>query len=117
MEKKVTRCSFCGKEVEEVDQIVSGINANICNECIEICHSMLEYQERTKKKESLEKLPTPVEIKKILDEYIIQQDNAKKVDVVMLHIILVRRSVRFIDRNCRSTFRQELHAVDRKSVV
>ena len=56
LEKKVTRCSFCGKEVEEVDQIVSGINANICNECIEICHSMLEYQERTKKKESLEKL-------------------------------------------------------------
>ena len=55
MEKKKTRCSFCGKEVEEVDQIVSGINANICNECIEICHSMLEYQERTKKKESLEK--------------------------------------------------------------
>ena len=51
MEKKITRCSFCGKEVEEVDQIVSGINANICNECIEICHSMIEYQERTKKKE------------------------------------------------------------------
>ena len=78
MEKKITRCSFCGKEVEEVDQIVSGINANICNECVEICHSMLEYQERTKKRESLEKLPTPIEIKNILDEYIIQQDNAKK---------------------------------------
>ncbi len=78
MEKKNTRCAFCGREVEEVDQIISGITANICNECIEICHSMLEYQERTKKKESLEKLPTPVEIKKILDEYIIQQDNAKK---------------------------------------
>ena len=78
MEKKNTRCSFCGREVEEVDQIVSGINANICNECIEICHSMLEHQERTKKQERLEKLPTPVEIKKILDEYIIQQDDAKK---------------------------------------
>jgi len=78
LEKKITRCSFCGKEVEEVDQIVSGINANICNECVEICHSMLEYQERTKKRESLEKLPTPIEIKNILDEYIIQQDNAKK---------------------------------------
>lgn len=78
MEKKNTRCSFCGREVEEVDQIISGINANICNECIEICHSMLEHQERTKKQERLEKLPTPVEIKKILDEYIIQQDEAKK---------------------------------------
>ena len=78
LEEKKTRCSFCGKEVEEVDKIVSGIHANICNECIEICHSMIEYENSVKKTEKMKNLPTPVEIKKILDEYIIQQDDAKK---------------------------------------
>ena len=65
---------------------------NICNECVEICHSMLEYQERTKKRESLEKLPTPIEIKNILDEYIIQQDNAKKA-LSVLYTITIRELI------------------------
>lgn len=78
MEEKKTRCSFCGKEIKEVDKIISGIHANICNECVEVCHSMIEYQENVKTVEKLKKLPKPTEIKKILDEYIIQQDDAKK---------------------------------------
>lgn len=78
MEEKKTRCSFCGKEIKEVDKIISGIHANICNECVEVCHSMIEYEQSIKKKEKMEELPTPIEIKKILDEYIIQQDDAKK---------------------------------------
>ncbi|MCI5997946.1 MAG: ATP-dependent Clp protease ATP-binding subunit ClpX [Peptoniphilaceae bacterium] len=78
MEEKKTRCSFCGKEIKEVDKIISGIHANICNECVEVCHSMIEYQENVKNVEKLKDLPKPAEIKKILDEYIIQQDDAKK---------------------------------------
>lgn len=78
MEEKKTRCSFCGKEIKEVDKIISGIHANICNECVEVCHSMIEYQENVKTVEKLKNLPKPTEIKKILDEYIIQQDDAKK---------------------------------------
>lgn len=78
MEEKKTRCSFCGKEIEEVNKIISGIHANICNECVEVCHSMIEYENKVKKREKLDNIPTPVEIKKILDQYIIQQDDAKK---------------------------------------
>lgn len=78
MEEKKIRCSFCGKEVEEVDRIISGVNAYICNECIEVCSSMIEYERNVQKAEKLETLPTPREIKNILDEYIIQQDDAKK---------------------------------------
>lgn len=78
MEEKKTRCSFCGKEIEEVNKIISGLHANICNECVEVCHSMIEYEQNLKNSKKMEKIPTPVEIKKILDEYIIQQDEAKK---------------------------------------
>lgn len=78
LEEKKIRCSFCGKEVTEVDRIISGANAYICNECIEVCGSMIEYEKSIEKVERLETLPTPKEIKKILDEYIIQQEDAKK---------------------------------------
>lgn len=44
---------LCGKEIKEVDKIISGIHANICNECVEVCHSMIEYQENVKTVEKL----------------------------------------------------------------
>ncbi len=85
-------CSFCGKTQDEVMQLIAGPGVYICDECIEICYSLMEGEEDTigmphhkrsgKKKggKSAEevKLPTPAEIKAKLDEYVIGQEMAKK---------------------------------------
>ena len=82
-EKKSARCSFCGKTQENVRKIVEGPGVYICDECINICKSMVEadgYEEEemgyTLNEE--EELPNPAQIKKILDEYVIGQEVAKR---------------------------------------
>lgn len=75
------RCSFCGKSADEVEQIVAGPGVYICNECIDLCHEMTqERAKQTKKaKATTRRLPTPEEIKRALDDYVIEQEEAKKV--------------------------------------
>ena len=79
---KSVKCSFCGKPQEMVKRIVAGPNAYICDECIAICNNIIEdenYDEKTGYEDlKSEDIPTPAEIKKILDEYVIGQDDAKK---------------------------------------
>lgn len=80
---KDLHCSFCGKEKGEVDRLIAGTDGYICNECIELCHSMLEESHDKNLEESAveneEKLPTSHEIRAHLDDYVIGQDYAKKV--------------------------------------
>ncbi len=79
---KSVKCSFCGKPQEMVKRIVAGPNAYICDECIAICNNIIEdenYDEETGYQDlKSEDIPTPAEIKQILDEYVIGQDDAKK---------------------------------------
>lgn len=79
---KGVKCSFCGKPQEMVKRIVAGPNAYICDECIAICNNIIEdenYDEETGYEDlKSEDIPTPAEIKQILDEYVIGQDEAKK---------------------------------------
>ena len=79
---KSVKCSFCGKPQEMVKKIVAGPNAYICDECIAICNNIIEdenYDEETGYEDlKSEDIPTPAEIKQILDEYVIGQDDAKK---------------------------------------
>ena len=84
---KPVRCSFCGKPQSSVHKLIAGPNVYICNECIEICQSILDeefgYEEDTptasvmKAAAGPEKLPTPRELKETLDQYVIGQDRAK----------------------------------------
>ncbi|AIT10209.1 Clp protease ATP-binding protein [Candidatus Francisella endociliophora] len=78
---KILYCSFCGKSQQEVKNIISGRDGNICNECVSKCADKIHSGGSVAAAEdiSFEKLPKPVEIKKYLDDYIIGQDNAKKV--------------------------------------
>ena len=78
---KNVRCSFCGKTQDEVRKIVAGPGVYICDECVDLCNSIIdteEYEDERYTLEGLEEIPSPKEIKNILDEYVIGQENAKK---------------------------------------
>lgn len=72
------KCSFCGKKEKEVEKIIVSDGVAICNECIEIFNE-IDKVDKLNEKQNLQKLPTPKEIKSFLDQYVISQDNAKKI--------------------------------------
>lgn len=79
-ERKQLKCSFCGKTQDQVRKLIAGPNVYICDECIELCSDIIfeEYDVLANKEENFS-IPKPKEIKDILDEYVIGQDEAKKV--------------------------------------
>ena len=76
------KCSFCGKSEKQTQRFVTGPKVTICNECIGLCNMILEKDVKKQalmNKDSLKKLPRPKEIKRRLDEYVIGQEQAKKI--------------------------------------
>ena len=78
-DKKQLRCSFCGKPQDQVKKLIAGKNVYICDECVKLCADLVseEYDMDNAETETVA-LPKPAEIKKVLDDYVIGQDEAKK---------------------------------------
>ena len=72
-------CNFWGRSGDEVERLIAGPGVFICNECIEVCRNILEEEMKTSKKKGLPdfELPTPEKIKEYMDQYVIEQDDAK----------------------------------------
>ena len=75
---KHLRCSFCGKSKDSVRKFISGPSVYICNECIALCNEILAEDEEREVAEAITQVPTPQEIKDVLDQYVIGQEQAKK---------------------------------------
>lgn len=79
-DKKQFKCSFCGKTEDEVTQLISGPGVYICNECVDLCNDILEGDfDSPKTQLERSELPKPREIKEVLDQYVIGQEEAKKI--------------------------------------
>ncbi len=77
-------CSFCGKGQHEVKKLIAGPTVFICNECVELCNDII-HEEVGNNLNSGDSIPTPMDIKKVLDDYVIGQDRAKRVLAVAVH--------------------------------
>jgi len=95
---KLLYCSFCGKSQHEVRKLIAGPSVFICDECVELCNDIIREELEDATEAGREKLPKPVEIKAVLDEYVIDQQLAKKVLSVAVYNHYKRLESRSGDR-------------------
>ena len=79
------KCSFCGKSQNDVRKLIAGPTVYICDECIELCNDIIAEEWQEEKSREIRSLPKPVEIKNILDQYVVGQERAKKILAVAVH--------------------------------
>jgi ATP-dependent Clp protease ATP-binding subunit ClpX len=82
---KHLRCSFCGKSKDSVRKFISGPSVYICNECITLCNEILAEDEEREVVDTITQVPTPAEIKEVLDQYVIGQERAKRTLAVAVY--------------------------------
>ena len=96
---KLLYCSFCGKSQHEVRKLIAGPSVFICDECVELCNDIIREELEDTGEPGRDKLPKPVEIKDILDEYVIGQSRAKKVLAVAVYNHYKRLNDRLDERS------------------
>lgn len=84
-EGKLLYCSFCGKSQHEVRKLIAGPSVFICDECVDLCNDIIREELQESSGGSEDRLPKPKEIKEVLDEYVIGQEEAKKVLAVAVY--------------------------------
>ena len=82
---KLLYCSFCGKSQHEVRKLIAGPSVFVCDECVELCNDIIREELADTGETSHDKLPKPMEINAVLDEYVIGQAQAKKVLAVAVY--------------------------------
>jgi len=92
-------CSFCNKDQKSVRKLIAGPGVYICDECLELCNSIIADQDKTSEKDSTPFNPKPAEIKQKLDEYVIGQEKAKKILAVAVHNHYMRIEQSFINND------------------
>ena len=96
---KLLYCSFCGKSQHEVRKLIAGPSVFICDECVELCNDIIREEMQDQSPTGSTKLPKPVEINSILDEYVIGQDRAKKVLSVAVYNHYKRLDAKISSKN------------------
>src|SRR3982751_316038 len=83
--KSTLYCSFCGKSQHEVRKLIAGPTVFICDECVELCMDIIREETKSSLVKSRDGVPTPQEICKVLNDYVIRQNHAKRVLSVAVH--------------------------------
>ena len=84
-EKESLFCSFCGKSQKEVKKLIAGPTVFVCDECVELCMDIIKEDTKNNKSKLKKDTPKPTEIKRFLDDFVIGQDNAKKILAVAVY--------------------------------